>query len=246
MEQLEKIMKYLDGEVIGEEKSNFEKELALNVSLRKKLELVKEVDKTLKDEELSSFVSKIQNISTSLKNSNTEGKKANALTIRRYLSTAAVLLILAISSVLYLNLSGPKNVKIYNRYYQRYEASIITRSGGSETDNLITAIQLYDKGKYQEAISKFNLLLKQDNTNTTVLFFIGMSYMETKLYDKAIANFNLLINQKDTAFKEHAEWYMALCFIRTNQISHASEALNHIAGSNSFYKIKAVDLLKKL
>jgi tetratricopeptide (TPR) repeat protein len=254
MEQLEKIIKYLDGEVIGEEKKSFEQELASNNTLREKLELVKDVSSTLADEDLSNFISKIRDITATVNKENTykqkdttDDRKTSAFKIKlRYLSAASVFLVLAISSIFYSSLTGPKNEKIFNQFYQKYESSIITRSNTHETNDLIIAIQLYDRGNYTEAISRFTALLKKDNTNTTAHFFIGMSYMETKAYDKAITNFNAIIAQKDTAFVEHAEWYMALCYVRINRMKQASELLNQIATSSSFYKIKAVDLMKKL
>jgi tetratricopeptide (TPR) repeat protein len=249
MEQLEKIIKYLDGEVIGDEKQAFEKKLEGDVSLQEKLKLVKDIDATLSDENLNSFVTKIQQIQSSVTNKKTDVKeKTNTAIIlkRRFLSAAAVLLIMAISSIFYLNLAGPRNERIYNQFYQKYESSLITRSDNSETSDLIAAIQLYDKGNYQGAIARLTNLLQKDNSNTTAHFFIGLSYMETKTYEKAITNFNVIMTERDTAFIEHAEWYTALCYVQTNRIKQASELLKQITESNSYYKIKAVDLLKKL
>jgi TolA-binding protein len=254
MEQLEKIIKYLDGEVIGTEKESFEQELATDNKLKEKLELVKEVNAALADEDLSNFIAKIKDINASLNQESAsksnhvdDTKKTSAFLIKkRYLSAAAVLLIFAISSIFYLNFSGPKNEKIFDQFYEKYESSVITRSNNSETNDLIIAIQLYDRGKYTEAITRLTVLLEQDNTNTTARFFIGLSYMETKSYTKAITNFSAIIAEKDTAFVEHAEWYMALCYVRINHMKQASELLNQIATGSSFYKIKAVDLMKKL
>lgn len=255
MEQLEKIIKYLDGEVTGDERQAFEKKLAEDVSLQEKLELVKDLNTTLADESLFNFVTKIQEISSSAnyksvldakENPTDENKKNTAILLkRRFLSAAAVLLVMAISSIFYLNFAGPRNERIYNQFYQKYESSLVTRSGNNETNDLIVAIQLYDKGKYKDAIARFSDLLQKDNSNTTAYFFIGLSYMETKTYDKAITSFHAIIAEQDTAFIEHAEWYMALCYVRTNQTKQASNLLKHISDSNSFYKIKAIDLLKK-
>jgi tetratricopeptide (TPR) repeat protein len=249
MEQLEKIIKYLDGEVIGEEKQAFENKLEGDVSLQEKLKLVKDINATLADENLNSFVTKIQQIQSSVakKKTDVKEKKNTAFILkRRFLSAAAVLLIMAISSIFYLNFAGPRNERIYNQFYQKYESSLITRSDNNETSALIAAIQLYDKGNYQGAIARLTDLLQKDNSNTTARFFIGLSYMETKTYEKAITNFNVIMTERDTAFIEHAEWYMALCYVQTNRIKQASELLKQIADSNSYYKIKAVDLLKKM
>jgi tetratricopeptide (TPR) repeat protein len=254
MEQLEKILKTLGGELIGDEKKSFEKELAMNPSLRESFELVAAVDKTLADKDLVNFVAGIkhaqevynQHTDADLPEVEPEHNRTKKFTFKRYFSAAAILLVFAVSSILYVNFSIPKTEKLYNQFYSKYESSLDTRSEKNEISNLILAIQLYDKGNYRDAISRFDALLQVDHNNTSAQFFMGLSYMELKVYHKAIQSFKAVLVNRDPAFMEHAEWYMSLCYIKINQVPKAAGILNQVAASNSFYRVRAADLLKKL
>jgi len=246
MEQLEKIFKYLDGEVIGEEKQVFEKELESDESLKQTLRLVQEVDKTIADDELFSLIDKLKEVQGTINDEIGVNNKTKILHNWKWLAAASVTVLLVVSALLYTFNSKPSNDKIFADFYHRYEYDLITRSvEPSDVSDLIKAIQLYDKGDYQEAISKFEVIIKSDASNTAAHFFIGVSFIETKNYPKAIENLNYVVVKNDTAFVEHAEWYLALCYIKAKQTSLATNLLRKISNGNTYYKVMATDALKK-
>lgn len=247
MEQLEKIIRYLDGEVIGEEKQLFEKELETDNSLKQTLRLVQEVDQTISDEKLLTYVEKLKQAQAIVSSEENHRSKVRFLTNWKILAAASVALLLGISVLFNFYHNRPSNDKVFASFYQRYEADLITRSDApSEVSDLIKAIQLYDKGNYQEAITKFEAIIKLDATNTAARFFIGVSFIEMKNFSKAIENLNYVVAQNDTVFIEHAEWYLALCYIKMNRTSLAMPLLHKIANSNTFYKVMASDILRKM
>jgi tetratricopeptide (TPR) repeat protein len=247
MEQLEKTIRYLDGEVVGEEKQLFEKEISTDESLKETLRMIHEVNRTMADEELLSFVNQLKETQKTINKENSTLLKKRAMLTWRILAAACFVALLVTSFFLYSNYSRPSNDKIFANYYHRYEAELLTRSAGpSEVSDLIKAIQLYDKGNYQEAIVKLEAIIKSDASNTAARFFIGVSYIETKNFDKAIENLNFVIAQNDTAFVEHAEWYLSLCYVKTNQMSKAKTLLHKIANGTTFYKMMASDALSKM
>lgn len=248
MEKLEKIIKYLDGEVIGEEKQLLEKEIASSKDLTDTVYLIKEIDTIIQDTELVQFVNTMDEIQTNEKNRTSffyiNGN--NRFIGKKFLLAASVILFIVILSVLYFISTPASNENLYSQFYNKYDACYVTRSGSSSTDELIVAIQLYDKKQYQDAISQFNEIIKKDNKNSAAHFFIGVSYMETKEFDKAIKSLNIVLAQKDTAFLEHAEWYLALCYLKTNQIQQAKNIIDQIKSSDSYYRGFATDLSNKI
>jgi tetratricopeptide (TPR) repeat protein len=258
MEELEMIMRYLDGEVIGEDKLLFEYELSINSTLREKFRLVKDVDKVLADEELFSFVGKLNKahmLHNALESDDStldvqlprESSKVVFLKSWKFMAAASVTLLFAISSISYLYLSNSPTDSLFNEYYQHYDAAMVTRSiSPAESGDLVMAIQDYDKSNYKAAIVKFEKIIQADATNTAARFFVGVSYIEVKNYTKAIENLQYVINKNDTAFVEHAQWYLALCFVKNNQKGDALPLLNKIASSSNYYKPQAMDILKKL
>ncbi|HEY4784878.1 MAG TPA: tetratricopeptide repeat protein [Bacteroidales bacterium] len=247
MEQLEKIIKYLDGEVIGEEKQQFEKQLNADNSLKQTLNLVQEVDKTISNDSLLTYVKKLKETQTTINAEENHHIKTRFLNHWKIIAAASIATLLIVSTVIhFLPAHKLSNDNIFASFYQRYEADLITRSDTpTEVSDLIKAIQLYDRGNYKEAITKLESIIKLDATNTAARFFIGVSYIETKNFDKAIENLNYVIIQNDTVFIEHAEWYLALCYIKTNRMNQAKPLLNKIASSNNFYKVMASDILRK-
>jgi tetratricopeptide (TPR) repeat protein len=237
--------------VIGEEKLLFEKEITSDKEFHQTLELTQEVDTIIRDTELVNFVNTIDEIIANNLNKKERsssvinpGNKNNFFLRRKFLIAASISLFIVISSLLYFT-NSTSNEKLYSQFYYKYDACIVTR-GNNNTDALIVAIQLYDKKQYKEAIVKFNDIIKIDNHNSVAYFFIGVSYMEIHSFEKAIQSLNIVINQKDTAFLEHAEWYLALCYLKTNKTSLAKSLIKQIAASDSYYHSKANNLSRKL
>lgn len=255
MKNLERIISYLGNEMTGNEILLLENDLKTDLTLQQTLEFVKEVDSTLADKEYISFAEKLQDVRIKFKynkdNSKIEDNKITSkhkFSLGWNLMTIAASLILIIFTVAVIKFTlKPTPESIFAQYYNRYEANIETRSEPTVgTSSLIIAIQLYDKGSYIAAIQSFLNIIKSDSNNTAARFFLGVSYMETKNISKAIENLNFVINQNDTAFVEHAEWYLALCYIKNGQKNDAISMLNKISTSQNFYKKMAVDVLKKL
>jgi tetratricopeptide (TPR) repeat protein len=70
--------------------------------------------------------------------------------------------------------------------------------------------------------------------------------MEIKDFNKAIDILNQIIANQDNAFLEHAEWYLALCYIKTNRLTEAKKIINQIKTSDSYYRALASDVSIKL
>ena len=123
---------------------------------------------------------------------------------------------------------------------------VIRTAQEADKSVLNSAIQWYNRNNYQAAINQLDKIIQSDPFSTAAHFYRGLSYIETKDYGKAIENFSFIINQNNSRYTENAQWYLALCYIKTNQTGIASIALNKIAAGNSYYKLKASDLLRKM
>jgi tetratricopeptide (TPR) repeat protein len=251
MEKLEKIIKYLDGDIVDEEKLQLENKIANSKEMQNAVALINEVDQLIQDKELTNFANTLHKINDQFvsENKNETNNEVKNIRAFKYLSkpilfAATITLIIGISSLIFFTHS-PSNKSLFEKYYTKYDAYSITRSGANETDDLTVAIQLYDLGHYKNAIDKFAAILKNDQRNIVALFFIGVSYMETQAYEKAIIKLKLVVQQKDTAFLEHAQWYLALCYLKTNQLSQAKLLIKEIGISESYYRALAIDLSRK-
>jgi cytochrome c-type biogenesis protein CcmH/NrfG len=105
------------------------------------------------------------------------------------------------------------------------------------------AIKVYHKCSYKKAITQFRDIIKTDTSNTIAYFLLGISLMETQNYQEAIKNLICAIDKND-GIMEQAQWYLALCYLHTNQTKEAIKMLNNIANINNYHQRNAIDLLK--
>jgi tetratricopeptide (TPR) repeat protein len=76
--------------------------------------------------------------------------------------------------------------------------------------------------------------------------YSGISYMELNDFEKAMGYFNFIIQHKDNLFIDQSEWYLSLCYLKTNRMEEASRLLDKIANERGVFKTKAQMLLNEL
>jgi len=70
--------------------------------------------------------------------------------------------------------------------------------------------------------------------------------MQTGKYHEAASSFLYIIKQPDNELIYQSEWYLGLCYLKTNETDKAFTQFKKITRSNSIYKEKAEDILKKI
>jgi len=78
------------------------------------------------------------------------------------------------------------------------------------------------------------------------LFNAGMFAMNQKDFNKALQLFTETLNGRRTLLYEKVMWYKALAHLGNNDKQESLRHLTRIAQSNSFYKDKASELIRKL
>jgi lipopolysaccharide biosynthesis regulator YciM len=74
----------------------------------------------------------------------------------------------------------------------------------------------------------------------------GASNFEEKNYPIAEQSFTKVINNNNNLYIEEAHWYLALCYIQTNEQSKAVKQLTLIKNSESIYNKDARKILKRI
>jgi len=96
-------------------------------------------------------------------------------------------------------------------------------------------MQFYELQDYSTALEMFN----KTPENIMGRLYSGLSHIELGEFSKAIIDFKFVIKQNDNLFIDQAEWYLALCYLKTNQTKEAVNYLEKIAGDRGFFKTKA-------
>lgn len=236
------IERYNAGEMNEEEEKWFRKELEGNLKLREEVALRKHTDDILKKQDILSLRQKLAAIEKERE------KKISPKKSPAYLKYAAVLAVLvAIGSVAVFSGKNLSTEEIFTKYYTQYAPPTVQRAGTSVTnDDFALAIEYYNTHDYEKAAGLFNKVLKSNPGDMQSMLLKGISNFEFNRYPEAKQSFTNVISDNNNLFIETAKWYLALCYIRTDEREKALQQLEAIKNEGSIYKDDARKIIKKL
>jgi hypothetical protein len=235
---------YLDGsleEDIAEEiksRAEFDSEFAELIRLHK------EINESIRDNELHSLRQTLREISAEKDTPNREFH----FPLRRIIQIAATFLfILAIGTIaikwFFLGYSGSS---IFEKFYVKYEPDVITRSGIQFKNGLENAQFLYQTGNYAKCARILDDLVSDDKQNYLALFYLGLTKIELRNPDEAIIYFLKIPPNWNSPYSIHRNWYLALCLIKTGQEKQALPLLKRLSLGMEFYSDRSRKILQRI
>lgn len=106
---------------------------------------------------------------------------------------------------------------------------------------MIEGMAAYDAGNYVVAIRNLSLYKNDDNAQ----LYLGVSLLLNNESSKAVPILEKLSNNDNPVYAESAQWYLALAYLKLNQVKE-SEVLLEQLSKEGIYKAKAVQLLGRL
>jgi tetratricopeptide (TPR) repeat protein len=238
------IERYVAGDMNDAEKIWFEKELEGNQKLRYEVNLSKRTDEVLKNKNISTLRSKLSEIEKSREVYLPVNKSKRPV----YMTLAAVVAgMVMIGSIVLFSGRNLSSDEIINRYYKAYEPPTTQRSAFSASNNDFTlALEFYNTHNYEKAAILFNKVLKSNPKDMQSTLLNGVANFEDKKYPDAKQSFVNVINDNNNLFIESAKWYLALCYIKTNEKDKAIEQLQLIKNEGGMYKNDAKNIIRIL
>jgi TolA-binding protein len=86
---------------------------------------------------------------------------------------------------------------------------------------------------------------KKPNDMQAVLL-TGVSNFEEKKYPEAKQSFVKVLDDKDNLYIDQAQWYLALCYLNTNETEKAKQLFKIIGKENGIYKTDAKKIIRGL
>lgn len=243
MKQTSMIEKFLDGKLEGKERSEFEKRIASDKKLASEVDLHKDVNDAIKEDYIHKFRMNIRRIIHSGKYNSTNLQTRMTRFIKYPIAAAIILLIGFSVWQLVLNKSS---FEIYSMFYSPYQTDISTRSGEHNADKIQLSYLLYQEGDYEASFELLRNYLAKDITNQTAHFYYGMNALELQQYDVAITELETVAHDISTPFSLHANWYLAMAYLKIDQKEKASKYLKQLSNTNNFYTEKAARILRML
>ncbi len=259
-DQLKKIDQYLMKQMSSEELAIFEEQMSNDDLLRKEVELSKEMNHYLSDEEFSStipnndFVNKTRAF---IKSDEAKQFKAKILEIENrktipklskknnFLIAASIAAFIAlISSFFFFNESNSQ--QLYAEFYNQNDLPTFMKRDGVVSTLKDGEMAFLDKD-YKKATQLFTTYIDEtENPDPNVFIFRGASNMMTNHFDYAISDFDKMIisNHIDHS---RGRWFKVLTFLKMNDRASAIISLKKITESNSNFRYnEALELLEKL
>lgn len=241
------IEKYLAGEMGEDERKWFEKELEGNKNLSSEVNLRKNTDLILRDQNVISLRNKLSHMEKKRK------EKEADITAKRshkpaYIRYAAVVTALAvIGSVILFTGRNNNSDEVISRFYKTYDPPASQRSLQSvENADFSLALEFYNTNDYANAALFFSKVVESNPKDMQSVLLNGVSNFEDQKYPEAKISFTTVINDNNNLFIETARWYLALCYIKTDETVKAVNQLESIAGENGIYSKNARKILRKL
>lgn len=242
----ELIERYIDGELEEQELKNFEKLLAANSDVMRDYKLSLDINHSIIEDD----VMQLRETLNYMYDSEYKVKRlSNTFTRRKLFYAAASIALIMATGGLVKNMSfnHVNTADLFEKYYQPYEVSVTYRSGNTEVDKVfLKALQKYEEQDFEQAMLLFEQLLELKDKDMAVNLYSGISYMEEEKYQNASRSFSKIIDDKDNLFVEQAKWYLALCYVVTNEAENAKVLLKDLVKDDSYYKKDARKLLREI
>lgn len=246
--RIEEIEGYIYNELSEEEMASFEAELTANKGLAEEIELVRNVDMAIAENDVMSLRNSLQDIAGSI----AAEKQTQQSVFNRFIARKVIISSVAASLILLLGITGlltrqASEDKLYQKFYAAYQTTGINRSAGSVTNqNMVVALQKFDNQDYENAIELFQKVIAQNPNDPAASFYAGAALQEIGKYPTAINRYLAVIEDKDNMFFEQAQWYIGLCYLQTNETKKAYKHFKKIAENQGFYQDKAQAIIRKM
>jgi tetratricopeptide (TPR) repeat protein len=239
------IERYNAGEMSDAERQWLLKELEGNEKLRNELYLRKRTDEILKNRNIMSLRNKLTEIENQRKEA-TQPVKDSKKTI--YIKYAAVFAgLVLIGSITLFSGKNLTSEKIMKHYYRAYEPPTSQRSVLSGTNaDFKLALEFYNTHDYEKAEILFSKVLENNPNDMQTVLLKGIANFEEKRYPEAKQSFGKVINDNNNLFIDQAQWYLALCYLNTNENDKAKQLLKIIGKESGVYKNDANKILRGL
>jgi tetratricopeptide (TPR) repeat protein len=239
------IARYIYNELSDSEKTAFEQKLKSDAEFAEAYKLYSSIENTMQQdtvgdedafrEQLTPYQQKYFSGATTP----TKSKPKRWL----YIAIAAAAILILVFTIIPFNKTTPKTDEVLYAAYAQYEKIDETIRGDNDTvsKTFKKAADLFNTRQFAAAIPLWESI---KDKNVQALIWLGVCNMETKNYTAAIANFDTIING-NSVYKDKAQWYKALCYLKQKDKKTCKELLLKITDGSSYFK-QANDLLKEL
>ncbi|MGQ9620799.1 MAG: tetratricopeptide repeat protein, partial [Bacteroidales bacterium] len=241
------IERYIAGEMNQAENDWFKKELEGNDALKREIELRRKTDNALSRHELIDLRNKLAEIEKVRK----EKKVLRIAQKKSVLRSAAVLASFILLGSMFLIINrNPSTDFLYRKNFVVYYPGGAVRNSvnASNTNDALykEALIFYNQSNFESASGLLREYLTNIPGHMEAHLVYGISAMKNNDFTEAEKSFSVIIHDGNNLYMDNARWYLALCYLRTDNIEAAKMELETIKDSKSIYSSRAEKILRKI
>ncbi|MEM9820723.1 MAG: tetratricopeptide repeat protein [Bacteroidota bacterium] len=248
--QSDLIDQYLLGELDEVTKANFLERLSSDPELAMEVKQRQAILRGLEDLSNEKMKAQIHNVRQQmLQQEPVPIKKSRA---RRspysFLWMAAALAIVLMAAFWLFTKSGLQSnpQQLFAQNFELYEANFSTRNADTE-QSTSEAATLYENQDFTAAIPLLQQILQEKPNDANLQLALGNAFLANEQISPAIAQFKAIIDRNDLLYLDRARWYLALAFLKNNQIAECIDQLQSLQqNEKADYHLDAKKLLGQI
>lgn len=240
-QQFEQIEAYLQQRMTAPERAAFQQQLQEDPELRAQMEKQLELMNAIETEALKSRLERIHEKQFAGGKAHRTLSSSKAL---KPLSIAASLALLILAGWWIIQNDNTSSSSLYSQYYER-PAGLPTTLGMQEDPRFEEGMVDYKLGDFAEAQRQWLSILESSSSSDTLLFFLGITYLETSQLDSAIIQLQT-VQAQSGPYQDSAAWYLALAYLNAGRTEESRGVLQELVKSPGELKDRAQDLLSAL
>jgi hypothetical protein len=241
-DKLHQIEKYIEGRLTQSEIFEFEEELENNPEFQS---FIKSVTRPISSP-YACFVARLQMWMRQRIQTIKKLKKEPFTAHEKYWALATSVIVIVLTTGIWFSgtlISTHKGETLFNEYFSVYHNAIDLSRASYELAN---AVENYDAAKFNEATHFFLVQLINEPKDYVSEFYLGVSRLASEKPIMAEKSFKKVLNSGNGQFKDPAQWYLALCSLKTGKLKEARQQLQQISSDKQHgYSLKARMLLKE-
>ncbi len=250
------IDQYLSGELSGEKLRAFEDRLTSDPNFAKKVELARQINLEMQLHfENKESRQELANLLTDFGNRQELGsqedgessqkilleiekpkqEKTNQKGMRRFLHFAAVAACAAALLLFFRPWSSSLSpAELYIEQYSPPDWQSGTRSGEDQEQKLLdNANNAFQSKQFQKAEKHLSKYLQEQPEDAEARYYRAIAQMEQGRHQSAISDLQQLGNGS-SVYRNDANWYLSLCYLKLNKKSEAKEVLTKLLSSEKY------------
>ncbi|MGB3468515.1 MAG: hypothetical protein WBA74_24735 [Cyclobacteriaceae bacterium] len=224
----EQIEQYVSGKMPASEQEDFESQLKVDPVLDEQVTLYRQADDVFSNTAMTDFALTLEDVKQEYKNrqQSSPGKNRQIPPFVWYGIAASVLLFLI--GLAFWPTSPTDSLAWDQENYTPYPAQVQRNADSNYPEPLRYALIAYREKQYNQAVLLLDPFTTDDYYGSLASFYKAQALMASGEIQKAIPLWETQLAGTETAYRQSIQWYLALCYIRNEEIPKARTLASEI------------------